>query len=129
MKKTQLATLAMTVLASLAGAQQPTATKADFSTPEATVKTMIAAVTANDADVLSATFSPQAEGEFEDVRMKTLSRDDWAEFKRMFDGAQVLETFINPDTPDEAVVRVQLKEGEERIHLAKEGSNWRIRGF
>jgi hypothetical protein len=129
MIRTLLITVATTALASLAGAQQPTPTKADFSTPEATVMSMILAVAANDADVLSASFSPQAEEEFEDVRTKKLTRDDWAEFKGMFDGARVLETFINPDTPDEAVVRVQLKEREERIYLAKEGGSWRIRGF
>ena len=103
--------------------------QADFTSPEAVVKTMIAAIDARDADLLSKCFSSEAKGEFTALREKRVSESDWVEMKRMFDGALVGETFLRPDDPNRAVVSVQLKSRAERISVVKEGRGWGIVGF
>jgi len=100
----------------------PAKPAADYSTPEATIKTLIAACTAKDKAGLSACFSKTSEGEFKSIVEQTATDEEWTEFFDFFKGA----TITGSDGPKVAVT--PTKHAAE-ITLAKEGSDWKVMGF
>jgi hypothetical protein len=98
----------------------------DLSTPEATVKTLIAASEAKDKDNLSACFSKNAAGEFQSIVNKTLTDKQLNELKIFFTGAIITSSHLEGNN---AVVSLKLNSREENIALAKEGEQWLILDF
>lgn len=101
---------------------EPAKPAADYSTPEATIKTLIAACAAKDKAGLSACFSKASEGEFKSIVEQTATEEEWTEFFEFFKGA----TITGSEGPK---VAVKLTKRDEEITLAKEGSDWKVMGF
>lgn len=101
--------------------------KADFSTPEATVRTFIRACEANDLDLISQCFSERAAEEFDSVRDKTISSKELAKLTRRFKGGILGETRKIGDTA--VSVDVRVSGSLEVTILQKRGGLWKIRSL
>ena len=101
--------------------------KADFSTPEATVRTFIRACEANDLDLISQCFSERAAEEFDSVRDKTISSKELAKLTRRFKGGILGETRKIGDTA--VSVDVRVSGSLEVTILQKRDGLWKIRSL
>lgn len=101
---------------------KPIQPAADYASPEATVKTLIAACADKDKAALAACFSESSEGEFRPIIEQTATDEMWNEFFDLFKGATVTGS-------DGDKVNVKLTKRDETIGLKKEGDVWKIMGF
>ena len=95
---------------------------ADYSSPEATVKTLIKACADQDKAAVAACFSKSSEGEFRPIIEQTASDEMWTEFFDLFKGAELTGS-------DGDKVDVKLTKRDETIGLKKEGDEWKVMGF
>jgi NAD(P)-dependent dehydrogenase (short-subunit alcohol dehydrogenase family) len=95
---------------------------ADYSSPEATVRTLIKACAEKDKAAVAACFSKAGEGEFRPIIEQTASDEMWTEFFELFNGAAVTGS-------DGDKVDVKLSKRDEQINVAKEGGDWKVMGF
>ena len=103
-------------------AEEPAKPAADYSSPEATVKTLIDACAKKDKAAVAACFSKSSEGEFRPIIEQTASDEMWTEFFDLFKGAKVTGS-------DGDKVSVKLTKRDETIGLKKEGDIWKVMGF
>jgi len=101
---------------------EPAKPAADYSSPEATVKTLIDACANKDKAAVAACFSKSSEGEFKPIIEQTASDEMWTEFLDLFNGAKVTGS-------DDDTVNVKLTKRDETIGLKKEGDEWKVMGF
>jgi hypothetical protein len=104
-----------------------------FATPEATVKTFLAAAAAKDPGMLAKCFAENAEEEFAAIREQKLAAKDLEEIAAMFGAGRVLSAATAGDGKS-ATVRIAMRRGgeesEEEISLAPdEHGEWKIVGF
>jgi hypothetical protein len=111
----------------------PPTGQADFSTPEATVRTFIQACTAKNADLMSQCLSAQAEGELKAMRDKQLTPEQLEQIKGAAEGATILDTTDVTLAGARVTVKLPARgnrpEGNDTFNMVKEGDAWRIRDF
>ena len=103
------------------------AASGSFDSPEATIKTLIAAAIARDLDLLSQCFSGEAPGEFGAIVNKTASDEELDSFAEFFTGAKI--TGSQTVEEDKAVVDVKLTSRDEKISLVKTADGWKVLDF
>lgn len=96
--------------------------KANFSSPEATVATLIQACAAGDKTTLGACFAEDCEKEFKPLADPSGEDEMFRSFFDFFQGAEITGS-------EGSVVNVKLSARDEQIHLKKEDGKWKIVGF
>ena len=100
----------------------------DFSTPTGAVKTLIAAAESRDVETVSQCFATSADGEFANLRSRSASAEEFADFVGFVGGASVGGQRI-AITGASALVAVTFKTRDEEIRLTKTDDGWKVVGF
>ncbi len=97
----------------------------DFSTPEASIKSLIKASAKKDKDALSLCFSKESK-EFKEIVDKTISDGDLEELKQLFANATIKGV---EEKDNLALVSIKLSSRDEEIQMKKENNNWVVFDF
>ena len=102
-------------------------THAYFSSPTAVVETWFSAGAAGDKDLLSKCLSSNAPGEFDVIRNKSASAEQYDEFSKQVKEEDPKVTGVEMRGENEAIVFVKFASGgDESIRVEKSGDGWLI---
>ena len=102
-------------------------THAYFSSPTAVVETWFSAGAAGDKDLLSKCLSSNAPGEFDEIRNKSGSAEQYDEFSKQVKEEDPKVTGVEMRGENEAIVFVKFSSGsDESIRVEKSGDGWLI---
>lgn len=100
-----------------------------FATPDATIKTLVAACKAKKKEDVAACFAKDAEGEFQKLRKLEIPEGEWVEVFGDLGAFEVVKVNQADKSSSTATVEVTFKSKKEEIHMVKEGNDWKIQGF
>lgn len=99
----------------------------DFSTPRATLATLLAAATARDTSLLARCFAPNAAEEFAPLRDGTASAEALAELADLLAGATIGDEALQG--PEQATVGLRYSGRQEEVSLMRTAAGWQIVDF